>query len=127
MNYEVVKECAALAEQEKIAFPEVVARLDKAEIDFYYTDLLIPNKTFYANNEAFVVPCSFNSKKKVSNVFKADKVVQAIRLCQSMQIKYQEFIKLVKEAGVISYFVFIKGRKMVYFGKRGEQLIENFP
>ena len=127
MNYEVAKECTMLSDEEKIIFPDVVSRLNKADIDLYYADLLVPNKTYYAKNEAYAVPCSSKVEKKVSDVFNKDKVVQAIQLIQAGQIKYQEFIQQIMEAGVISYLVFIKGRKAIYFGKRVEQHIEEFP
>lgn len=127
MNYEVVKECTELSEKEKILFPDVIARLNEAGVELYYADLLNATKTYYSKNEAFSVPCMLNHEKKVSDVFNANQVIQAIRYSQSGQIKYQEFIKQVMDAGVFSYFVFIQGRKAIYYGKKGEQHIEEFP
>jgi uncharacterized protein YbcV (DUF1398 family) len=127
MNYDVVKECTLLSDQEKISFPEVVARLDEANIEMYYADLLVPSKTYYSKNEAYVVPCTCNSEKIVGSMFNQDLVMDAIRLIQSGKIKYQEFIHKIMEAGVVSYSVFITGRKAIYFGKKGEQQVEQFP
>lgn len=126
MNYEVVRECTLLSEQEKITFPEVVARLDEAGIEMYYADLLVPSKTYYSKNEAYVVPCTYK-EKLVGTQFKEELVLHAIRLIQSGKIKYEEFLRKIMEAGVVSYFVFIKGRKAIYFGKLGEQHVEPFP
>lgn len=127
MDYEAVKACAQLSEQEKIAFPEVVRLLNEAGIDLYYADLLVPSNTFYSHDEAYVVPCSISSKKELGLKFNAENVEKAIRLAQFGQIKYQEFLRLIMSAGVIAYYVFIKGRKAVYFGRLGEQHIEPFP
>jgi uncharacterized protein YbcV (DUF1398 family) len=127
MDYEICKECARLSDQEKITFPEVVARLEQANIELYYADLLVPSKTFYSGNEAYVMPCSLKSDKIIGAEFNRDNIIKAIRLIQSGQINYQEFLRQVMEAGVVSYFVFIKGRKAIYFGKMGEQHVEQFP
>lgn len=127
MNYAIAKECSLLSEQEKITFPEVVARLGKAGVELYYTDLLAPSKTYYSKSEAYVVPGSLESEKVLGPVFNSDAVAHAIRQIQTGKIQYQEFLRLIMEAGVISYFVFIKGRKAIYFGKLGEQHVESFP
>jgi uncharacterized protein YbcV (DUF1398 family) len=125
MDYEAIKECTTLSD--KVPFPEIVARLDAADVELYYADLLIPSKTYYSKNEAYALPFSLKSEKKVGTAFNADHVVQAIRQIQSGQIHYQEFLRQVMEAGVVSYFVFIKGAKAIYFGRLGEQHVEQFP
>jgi len=126
MNHEVVKECTNLSDEEKITFPEVVRRLAEAGIELYYTDLLAPSKTYYANNTSYTVECSFQSKK-VADTFNREGVIDAIRKIQSGQIQYQECMKKIMASGVISYIVFIKGRKVIYFGRRGEQHVEEMP
>lgn len=127
MDYEAIETCSLQAEQEKIAFPEVVMRLDQAGVDLYYADLLVPCRTYYAGDEAYMVPSSIGSKKELGAIFKAQDIEKAIRLIQQGKIAYQEFLRLVMAAGVVAYFVFIKGRKAVYVGKLGEQYIEPFP
>lgn len=127
MNYESIKECTVLSEQEKIPFLEVVSRLNANGIDVYYADLLTLTKTYYSENNAFSIPFEVKAEKIVKEEFSSEKIIQAIRLSQSGKIKYQEFLRLAMEAGVISYFVFIKGRKAIYLGRKGEQHVENFP
>ena len=129
MNHTVAKECAvltALSDEEKITFPEVVRRLAEAGVELYYTDLLTPSKTYYAGNTTYTVDCSLQSKE-VADIFKSEAVIRAIRQIQSGQIQYQEFIKNIMTSGVVCYIVFIKGRKAIYFGKHGEQHVEEFP
>ena len=127
MDYSIAKECTFLSEQEKITFPEVVQRLAKAEIEFYYADLVAQSKTYYGKHEAFVIPCLKNLEKEGDHQFNADKVAEAIRLIQMGKIQYQEFLQRIIKAGVVAYFVFIQGCKALYLGKLGEQYIENFP
>jgi len=125
MNFTIAKECTILSDEEKITFPEVVSCLHKAGIESYYADLLMPNKTFYFENTAFTINCSL-STKKVADFFNPQGIAAAIREIQTGQIKYQEFIRKIMDAGVISYMVFIKGQKTIYFGRKGEQHAEEF-
>jgi uncharacterized protein YbcV (DUF1398 family) len=126
MNHEVAKECTHLSDEEKITFPEIIHRLSEAGIELYYTDLLAPSKTYYANDTSYTLDCSFQSKK-VADIFNFEGVIDAIRQIQSGQIQYQELIRKLMDSGVICYIVFIKGRKVIYFGRRGEYHVEEFP
>lgn len=126
MNHEVVKDCTRLSDEEKITFPEVTRRLSEAGIELYQADLLASTKTYYANNSAYIVNCS-QKFKVVADSFHLEGVIDAIRQIQLKQIQYQEFIKKIMAAGVIFYVVFIKGSKTIYFGRRGEQHVEEFP
>jgi uncharacterized protein YbcV (DUF1398 family) len=127
MNYEIAKECTILSDEEKITFPEVVRRLQMAEIELYYADLLSLDKTYYSKNESYRVVCSIKSKREVATAFNMDGIVDAIRQSQTGKIRYQQFLKEVMDCGVVSYMVFINGRKAIYFGRNGEQHIEKFP
>ncbi len=127
MNYQVVKECTVLSDEGKITFPESVRRLVEGGIELYYADLLASIKTYYSKNEAYTVNFSFASKREVSSIFSAEGVKGAIRQIQSGQINYQEFLRKIMDSGIISYMVFLTGKKAVYFGRYGEQHIEEFP
>lgn len=127
MNIKIIEECTKLSEEEKITFPEVVERLDKAGIESYVANMLVPNKIYYAKNEAYEVPFSIKAGLEIAEIFNQDKIVQALRAIQGKKIGYQEFLKGIMDAGVIYYHVFIQGRKAIYFGRNGEQYIEQFP
>jgi uncharacterized protein YbcV (DUF1398 family) len=127
MDIKVAEECSRLSAEEKITFGEVVGRLDKAGIESYIANMLVPNKIYYAGNEAHEVPLNLKIERKVAATFNRDNVVQAIRTIQANKIGYQEFLKRIMDAGVIFYIVFIKGRKAIYFGRNGEHYIEEFP
>lgn len=127
MNFEVAKECVHLSDKEELTFPEVVSKLMKAGIESYYADLLGAKRIFYAKNTAYPVDCLEENKYKAGDIFHHDKVIQAIKQIQAGQIKYQEFLKKILEAGVINYMVYISGKKVIYLGRRGEMHIEDFP
>lgn len=127
MNFIIAQECSELSEQEKISFPEVVARLNAAGIDSYYADLLAASTTYYSGSEAYQVSRSKKTWLANHENFNSEKIIQALRSTQSGQIQYQEFIRQIMEAGVICYFVFLKGLKAVYIGRQGEEYVETFP
>jgi uncharacterized protein YbcV (DUF1398 family) len=54
-------------------------------------------------------------------------VVAAIRAAQADTIRYPEFMKQAMAAGAVAYWVFLSGKKVIYFGRRGEFHIEEFP
>jgi uncharacterized protein YbcV (DUF1398 family) len=127
MNIQIAEECAKLSAEEKITFLEVVARLDKAGIESYAANMLVPNIIYYAGNKTHEVPLTIKAELVVGVIFNQDNIVQALRSIQANKIGYQEFLKRVMNAGVIFYLVFIKGRKAIYFGRNGEEYTEQFP
>ena len=42
-------------------------------------------------------------------------------------IRYPEFVKQATAAGVVGYWAFLTGKKVIYFGRKGEQHAEEFP
>jgi uncharacterized protein YbcV (DUF1398 family) len=54
-------------------------------------------------------------------------LVAAIRGAQADTVRYPEFVKRSTAAGVIGYWAFLTGKKVIYFGRKGEQHIEEFP
>jgi uncharacterized protein YbcV (DUF1398 family) len=53
--------------------------------------------------------------------------VAAIRGAQADTVRYPEFVKRSTAAGVIGYWAFLTGKRVIYFGRKGEQHIEEFP
>lgn len=127
MDINTVEECTKLSDEGKMTFPEAVARLDKAGIESYVTHMLVPNKIYCAGNEVYETPVNFTSELKVASQYNEEKLIQALRAVQSHKIDYQEFLKQIMNAGIVYYIVYIKGRKCVYFGRKGEQYTESFP
>ena len=63
----------------------------------------------------------------VAGEFSSSEVTAAIRGAQADQIRYPEFMKRAAAAGVIAYWAFFTGRKVIYFGRKGESHVEEFP
>jgi len=59
--------------------------------------------------------------------FSAGDLVAAIRGAQADTVRYPEFVRLSTAAGTVGYWAFLTGKRVIYFGRKGEQHIEEFP
>jgi uncharacterized protein YbcV (DUF1398 family) len=59
--------------------------------------------------------------------FDGAELVAAIRGAQADTVRYPEFVRRSTAAGVIGYWAFLNGKRVIYFGRKGEQHIEEFP
>lgn len=127
MNTNVIHEVLAETQAGKLIFPEVVRRLLEVGVESYFCDLAAGADTFYLSNgkthvEKMILPLS-----PVAEEFSSSDVIAAIRGAQADQIRYPEFMKRSAAAGVIAYWAFLTGRKVIYFGRKGESHVEDFP
>jgi uncharacterized protein YbcV (DUF1398 family) len=111
----------------KLVFPEVVRRLIEVGVESYFVDLATRHETFYmADGQTHAEPMTL-SLEAVADEFSPSDIVTAIRGAQADTIRYPEFMKRASAGGVIAYWAFLAGRKVIYFGRRGEMHIEEFP
>jgi uncharacterized protein YbcV (DUF1398 family) len=127
VNTNVIHEVLAETQAGKLIFPEVVRRLLEVGVESYFCDLATGAETFYlpggeTHVEKMVLPLS-----PVAEDFSSPDVIAAIRGAQADKIRYPEFIKRSAAAGVIAYWAFLTGRKVIYFGRKGEFHVEDFP
>ena len=127
MNTNVIHEVLAESEAGKLIFPEVVRRLLEAGVESYFCDLARGEETFYMADGGTHVEKMTLQLERVEEEFSSTGIVAAIRGAQQDTIRYPEFVKRSTAAGVIAYWAFLTGRKVVYFGRKGEQHIEEFP
>lgn len=111
----------------KLVFPEVVRRLLEIGVESYFCDLASGTETFYMRNghahaEKMVLPTV-----PIAEEFSASGLIAAIRGAQADTICYPEFAKRSAAAGVIAYWAFLTGGKVIYFGRKGESHTEEFP
>ncbi len=58
--------------------------------------------------------------------FDREALIRALRLDQAGESTFPEFLKSAWEAGVVSYDVDFKNRKVSYFGALGESYVEDY-
>lgn len=127
MNKQVIHELAIATQQGKLTFPQVVKGLLEAGVESYRVDFATMQKThFLADGSTHTVPMILDPEP-ISGEFSDADLVAAIRGAQADTVRYPEFVKRSTAAGVICYWAFLTGKRVIYFGRKGEEHIEEFP
>lgn len=110
-----------------IHFGQVVGHLLEAQVESYQVDYRSGRATFTLPDGA-TLDCAFErAPEGIGQVFDADAVRAAIRAAQQGLLMYPEFKRRTQQAGCIGYTVWLAGRHVSYFGRRGETHVERFP
>ena len=127
MNTTIVTETAHTTLTGRIAFPEVVARLLEAGVEYYHVDFAGLQKTFYgANGDKVVTPLNYEGLPPVAAEFSPEALRANLLDSQQHGQQYRDFTRRAMEAGVQSYFAFLHGKRVTYLGRQGDQHIEWF-
>ena len=127
VNTKVIHEVMTETQAGQLTFPEVVRRLLEAGIESYFCDLAAGKETFYMPDGATHAEAMTLRLAPIAEEFSSAGVVAAIRAAQADTIRYPEFVKRSTAAGVIAFWAFLSGKKVVYFGRKGEFHVEEFP
>lgn len=128
LDAKVIGECTRLAFEGTMPFPQVVQRLIGIGVERYDADLVRLEKMYYSGEgETHLEPLPLMDAPAIADEFDVKGVTASIRRIQRGEIIYPQFLHEVMGAGVVSYSVYIVGRKAIYFGRRGEFHVEHFP
>lgn len=128
MNTELIVEAARDTLSGAAPFPEIVAKLIAAGVEYYHIDYVGLRKTFYGpNGDAVMTPITFEGLPQVSAEFDAIALRKAIVDSQQHGQKFRDFSRRAMEAGVQGYFAFLRGKRVTYWGRGGDQHTEWFP
>ncbi len=127
MNTHAMHEVAVKTQEGKMTFPQVVGALLEAGVESYFVDLAAGRETFYlaggeTHSEAMILKVD-----AIAEEFSDAGLVAAIRGAQADTVRYPEFVKRSTAAGVIAYWAFLTGKKVLYLGRKGEMHVEEFP
>ncbi|HEU0053426.1 MAG TPA: DUF1398 family protein [Longimicrobium sp.] len=123
----VVEACARGSHDGTLDFPAVVARLTAADVESYHADYRRAETTYYLAGGATHVVALPSPPVPVADAFAADAVRDAVLGSQRGEVRYPGFLRLTRAAGCVGYIVWIAGRRVQYFGRRGEVHTEHFP
>ena len=127
MSKQVIHEVAIATQQGKKTFPQVVQGLLEVGVESYLVDFAARQKTHYlADGTTHTVPMILEPGPIAADFINAG-LVEAIRGAQADTVRYPEFVQRSTAAGVIGYWAFLTGKRVIYFGRKGEQHIEEFP
>jgi uncharacterized protein YbcV (DUF1398 family) len=127
MSKQVIHELAIATQQGKMAFPQVVKGLLEVGVESYFVDFAAKQKTHYlTDGTTHTVPMILDPGP-IAAEFDSAGLVAAIRGAQADTVRYPEFVSRSTGAGVIGYWAFLTGKRVIYFGRKGEEHIEEFP
>jgi uncharacterized protein YbcV (DUF1398 family) len=128
MDTQLIQQTALKTLAGTISFPEVVGHLLHAGVEYYHVDYLGLRTTFYgADGSVALTPLPLEGLPPVATDLDGTAVRAAIRDSQLHGQKFREFSRRVMAAGVQGYFAFLRGRRVMYLGRQGDQHVEWFP
>lgn len=111
----------------RLHFGQVIGLLIEAGVESYVADYRGHRTTYYlASGETLALELE-TPLTEVAQAFNANAVKAAILGAQQGAVMYPEFKRLSMEAGCVGYTVWIAGRHVSYFGRKGETHLERFP
>jgi uncharacterized protein YbcV (DUF1398 family) len=127
MNTEIMHKTLQGSESGKLTFPEVVRALVAIGVESYRADLVRGEDIFFLSSGETHVENMALPDAKIAEELSKEGLVAAIRAVQEDAIRYPEFLKRAMEAGTAAYWAFLTGRRVIYFGRKGEFHVEEFP
>ena len=128
MNSDLVLQAARASLTGSLPFPEIVRNLIQAGVEYYHVDYILLQFTFYGTNAASVVaPLTFEGLPAVAKDFDVAALRQTILDSQQDGQQFRGFSQRAMRAGVQGYFAFLKGARVTYLGRQGDQHTEWFP
>lgn len=128
MNTEIVSEAARATLDGSIPFPEVVRRLIETGVEYYHVDYVALQMRFYsATGNVVTTPIPYEALPPVAADFDAAGLRAAILDSQRHGQHYRDFTRRAMEAGVQGYIAFLRGLRVTYWGRGGDQHTEWFP
>lgn len=128
MNPEIIAETSRKTLSGTISFPEVVDQLLAAGVEYYQVDYVRLQKTFYSDaGKVVVMPINYEGLPAVAAQFCAASLRANLLDSQRNGQHYRDFTRRAMEAGTQGYYAFLRGKRVTYFGRQGDQLTEWFP
>ena len=128
MNTRVIAEAARATLDGSIPFPEVVRRLVETGVESYQVDYVALRTSYYgASGDVVTTPIVYEGLPPVAADFDATALRAAILDSQRHGQPYRDFTRRAMGAGVQSYIAFLRGQRVTYWGRGGDQHTEWFP
>jgi uncharacterized protein YbcV (DUF1398 family) len=123
----VIQATFEASSKSQIHFGEVIAQLINVRVESYHVDYRSGRTSYYLPDGATLDFAFERPHEAVADAFDGDAVRAAILGAQQGHVMHPDFKRLSQRAGCIGYTVWIAGRHVTYFGRRGETHVERFP
>lgn len=128
MNADVINSLAKATLDGSMPFPQIVGKLIAEGVEYYHVDYPSNSFTFYtAAGSTVTATILFEGLPDVASEFDAEALQAAILDSQQHGQKFRQFCERAMLAGVQGYFAFLRGQRVTYFGRQGDQHVEWFP
>lgn len=128
MNADLVQQMARVTLAGDLPFPEIVGNLLAEGVEYYRIDYVAKQMSFYSSAGSVVVaPLTFENLPAVAADFNGPALRAAILDSQRNGQEFRQFSHRAVQAGVQGYYAFLRGQRVTYLGRQGEQHIEWFP
>ena len=128
MDATAIHHAAAATLAGTMPFPEVVAKLIAAGVEYYHVDYAGRCKHFYdAAGVRVSTVITYENLPPIAAELDVDALRADIRDSQQKNQPYRDFTTRAMKAGVQGYYAFLRGRRVTYFGRAGDQHTEWFP
>jgi uncharacterized protein YbcV (DUF1398 family) len=127
MNTQLMHEISVETQKGNMTFPQGVRQLLEIGVESYCVDFAAARKTHYFADGSTHEERITLKLDPIAAEFDPTALVAALRAAQADTLRYPEFVRCSTAAGVTAYRAFLTGKRVIYFGRRGEQHIEEFP
>jgi len=123
----LVHEAVRGSSEGRLHFGQVIELLMKAGVESYAADYRARQTTFhFPDGETLGIELKMPDVE-IARDFGGAAIRAAIAASQQGVVQYPEFKRLSCLAGCVGYTVWIAGRHVTYFGRKGETHVERFP
>ncbi len=128
MNSDLITRAAHATLAGTLPFPDIVGLLIQGGVEYYHVDYAGRCKSFYGGEGGRIVtPITYDVLPAIAQEFDLDGLRAAIKDSQVNGQKYYDFSVRAMSAGVQSYCAFLRGKRVTYVGRAGDQHTEWFP
>lgn len=128
MNANEIALLAKATQDGSMPFSEIVGKLISNDVESYHVDYATHSFTFYSASGATVLaPIIFEGLPSIAEDFDVAALKAAILDSQQQGQKFRAFCGRAMQAGVQGYMAYLRGKRVTYFGRQGDQHTEWFP
>lgn len=128
MNADHVQRMASATLTGDLPFPEIVGNLLAEGVEYYRIDYVARQMAFFSDAGSVVIaPLNLEDLPAVAPDFNGPALKAAILDSQRNGQEFRQFSHRAVQAGVQGYYAFLRGQRVTYLGRQGEQHVEWFP
>lgn len=124
---QLIRDAAKGSSEGRLHFGQVLGMLTEAGVESYLVDYRAQRTSYHVKHGSPLEIETPMPDAPIADQWDVAALQAAIRGSQQGVVRYPEFKLLSKQAGCVGYVVWLAGRHVTYFGRRGEQHVERFP